>query len=398
LKKQRNQELSTNQIYSMLTKNFENCEESVQDYGRIVKDQLTRISDPIIRSDISELVSDSLEAACIRNTSLIFAFKEIDKFYVLNSQESSTVEIIMSTPNLNCRQVSPIQKLTRNKLVQLMSAMRSTEEIVGRMLQLLKGDKNKADTLTDQSQDAVVDEMSAKLTTTFVEKLKNSRLLLCANDVAETRPGTTLGPRELFSTFSDSILTTPTSQTVTFQNDKSSGAQTFIIVRTDDEKKSANSTEMKTTISVGSDKSAEAQTSIFVGQESDNETNDSNSGISINESSNISTTTTSTTRPTTFTSTTTTSTSRPTTFNDSNTSKSFRFGSQNVSTTQFSSADVTPTLTTTTQFPPIVGMTMTPRSTRPTGTTTTTVSTTTSSSITSRRINPSLLNLLGRGG
>ena len=368
----------------MLTKNFENCEESVQDYGRIVKDQLTRISDPIIRSDISELVSDSLEAACIRNTSLIFAFKEIDKFYVLNSQESSTVEIIMSTPNLNCRQVSPIQKLTRNKLVQLMSAMRSTEEIVGRMLQLLKGDKNKADTLTDQSQDAVVDEMSAKLTTTFVEKLKNSRLLFCANDVAETRPGTTLGPRELFSTFSDSILTTPTSQTVTFQNDKSSGAQTFIIVRTDDEKKSANSTEMKTTISVGSDKSAEAQTSIFVGQESDNETNDSNSGISINESSNISTTTT--------------STSRPTTFNDSNTSKSFRFESQNVSTTQFSSADVTPTLTTTTQFPPIVGMTMTPRSTRPTGTTTTTVSTTTSSSITSRRINPSLLNLLGRGG
>ena len=354
------------------------------------------------------MVSDSLEAACIRITSLKFAFKEIDKFYVLNSQESSTVETILSTPNLSCRQVSPIQKLTRNKLVQLTSAMRSTEEIVSRMLQLLKGEINSGDNFADRSQDAVVDEMSTKLATTFVEKLKNNRLLFCSDDFNENRPRTTLSPRELFSTFSDSILTTQTLPTVTVQSDNSAGTQTFIIVGTDDRQTSVNSTKMKTSISVDGDKTAETQTSIFVGQDSNNATRESNFSPTINsnatilisESNIISTTTTSTSSPTTTLTSIPTTASSPTTFDNTSTDKRFRFESQNVSTTQFSSTNVTPgspTLTTT-QFPPNVGMTMTPRSTRPTGTTTTTASTTTSSSITSRRINPSLLNLLGRGG
>jgi hypothetical protein len=66
------------------------------------------------------LAADALEAACIRSTSLRFAFKEMDKFYALNSQETSTVAAFVSAESaVSCRQALPVRRLTRNKLVKI---------------------------------------------------------------------------------------------------------------------------------------------------------------------------------------------------------------------------------------------------------------------------------------
>ena len=70
----------------------------------------------------------------IRNTTLKSAFKEIDKFYVLNSQESLAIETFLRSAvstDLSCRHVQPtIHKITKSKIVQLVLAMRATEETV----------------------------------------------------------------------------------------------------------------------------------------------------------------------------------------------------------------------------------------------------------------------------
>ncbi len=71
----------------------------------------------------------------IRNTTLKAAFKEIDKFYVFNSQESLAIETFLRSvsTDLSCKQAFPtIQKITKSKIIQLVSAMRATEETVDR--------------------------------------------------------------------------------------------------------------------------------------------------------------------------------------------------------------------------------------------------------------------------
>lgn len=308
------------------------------------------------------MVADILEALCIRSTSLKFAFREIDKFYVLNGQEASTVDTFLSATTLNCRQTSPIQRLAQNKVVQLTSALTSTEEIVSRMIQILKGEKSISDASNNVDQDVIVDLVSTKLASSFLERLKRNRLLDCPfADLDGAR--TTASPRQLFSTFSSSILTTQTLK-------KELPTPAPIIVRTDDIRH--NLTETKTSITVAENKTAEAQTSIFVREQSpEKETDATFVQSSTSNVDGIETSTATTLTPTTTTTRTTTAAGR--------TSEQ---GFEPV-TTLFPIRDV--------EF------TMTPRSTRPTGTTTTVATTTTGSSSTSGRINPSLLNLLGRG-
>ena len=215
-------------------------------------------------------MGDILESLCIRSTSLKFAFREIDKFYVLNGQESSTVDTFLSATNVNCRKTSPIQRLAQNKVVQLTSALTSTEDIVNRMIQILNGDVSISDpSFNDDRHDDVVNSVSTKLATSFVERLKRNRLLDCPfDDIGNDDAKTTASPRQLFSTFSNSILTPPPPPFNKNRKDLPTPAP--IIVRTDDIRH--NGTETKTSITVdvnvAGNRSTEAQTSIFVGEQS----------------------------------------------------------------------------------------------------------------------------------
>ena len=151
-------------------------------------------------------------------------------------------------------------------------------------------------------------------------------------------------------------------------------------MRTDDIRH--NGTETKTSITVdvnvAGNRSTEAQTSIFVGEQSTAAAEEEDTETSSLSSTSVADVTVGEEKPFATTSSVTTTTTTA-----SRTTASFPTSEQGFEppTTLFPLRDV--------------DMTMTPRSTRPTGTTTTLATTTTT--FASGRINPSLLNLLGRG-
>jgi len=103
------------------------------------------------------------------------------------------------------------------------------------MMLILTNDKNVINPSRSESNDDVaINQISPKLASTFVDRLKKNRLLNCViendnifDDNSKNRVGTTSSPRELFSTFSTTILTKPTTQT---QSDKTAETQTSIFV------------------------------------------------------------------------------------------------------------------------------------------------------------------------
>jgi len=189
-----------------------------------------------------------------------------------------------------------------------LSERKTAYNIQTRMMQILTNVKNVINPSRSESNDDVaINQISPKLAMTFVDRLKKNRLLNCvvendniSDDNSKNRVGTTSSPKELFSTFSTTILTKPTTQT---QSDKSAETQASIFVESgettflrccnvfimklnllskfiielfsnfilgDRENSPKNLTEMKTSIIVGNEKSMETQTSIFVGPESSN--------------------------------------------------------------------------------------------------------------------------------
>ena len=436
--------ISNSQFYSILTQEVPNCEESIDNYSRTVLEQVSNVLDRDLNLNVSRMVTDTLEANCLRTTKLKSAFTDIDKFYVLDSQESSSIaSFLTSAPtNIDCRQAFAVEKVTKIKVVQLLDAMKNTEQIVDRMSQILRAERNTIILKTlSQPEDVIVDNLSKKLFSAFVDRLQKNQLLSCTDEnKLNDDSRTTLKPRELFSTFSNSILT-PTTSLPTHNTDRSMETQTFIVVSSENDgtraPKSVNSTEMKTSISVvdNVEKSTDTQTSIFVGPDSNlSDSNlmsvfNSNSPVLVGQNEkkllpgNQSTTTTP--APETISTTildliTKTSSTPLSTIEDSTTKSSTTSISTTLDertatipstlttstlsttgTTLDDSTTTTPSPSTTEQsttgFPVTMqGISMTPRSTRPTGTTPTTTAPITTT-ITSGRINPNLLNLLGRG-
>jgi hypothetical protein len=107
------------------------------------------------------------------------------------------------------------------------------------MMQILTEDKSVNKPCRSESNDEVaIDRISPKLASTFIDRLKKNRLLNCVTDDIisddnsnDRRVGTTSSPRELFSTFSTTILTTPTAQT---ESDKLTETQASIFVGSGD--------------------------------------------------------------------------------------------------------------------------------------------------------------------
>ena len=107
------------------------------------------------------------------------------------------------------------------------------------MMQILTGDKNVIKPTRSESSDddVVINQVSPRLASTFVDRLRKNRLLNCvedesiSDDNSKDRVSTTSSPRELFSTFSTTILTTPTVQT---ESDKTAETQTSIFVGSGD--------------------------------------------------------------------------------------------------------------------------------------------------------------------
>ena len=102
------------------------------------------------------------------------------------------------------------------------------------MMQILTGDKNVIESRrSESSDDVVINQVSPRLASTFVDRLRKNRLLNCveddfiSDDISKDRVSTTSSPRELFSTFSTTILTTPTVQT---DSEKTAETQTSIFV------------------------------------------------------------------------------------------------------------------------------------------------------------------------
>ena len=106
------------------------------------------------------------------------------------------------------------------------------------MMKILTEDKNVINpSRSESSDDVVINRISPRLASTFVDRLKKNRLLNCvendniSDDISKDRVGTTSSPRELFSTFSTTILTTTTAQT---ESDKTTETQTSIFVGSGD--------------------------------------------------------------------------------------------------------------------------------------------------------------------
>ena len=106
------------------------------------------------------------------------------------------------------------------------------------MMQILTEDNNIINpSRSKSSDDIVINQTSPRLASTFVDRLKKNRLLNCvesdniSDDISKDQVGTTSSPRELFSTFSTTILTTTTAQT---ESDKTTETQTSIFVGSGD--------------------------------------------------------------------------------------------------------------------------------------------------------------------
>ena len=68
-------------------------------------------------------------------------------------------------------------KVTKIKVVQLLDAMKNTEQIVDRMSQILRAERNTIILKTlSQPEDVIVDNLSKKLFSAFVDRLQKYTL------------------------------------------------------------------------------------------------------------------------------------------------------------------------------------------------------------------------------